>query len=110
VPQSQPEPEPVQESRFVPETRSVPEPRSYEPAAEPAPATAPRPRAEEPRIDAKQILDDSGLVMVETDRAKVQVQPQVVQEPAQPAGRPRRERPKPPQPEELVQVETTTRK
>jgi len=68
------------------------------------------PRREEPRVDAKQLLNDSGLVMVETDRAKVQVQPQVIEE-AQPAGRPRRERPKPtPQDEDLVQVETTTRK
>jgi hypothetical protein len=65
-----------------------------------------RPRREEPRIDAKELLNDSGLVMVETDRAKVQVQPPVIEEP-QPAGRPRRERPKPaPQDDELVQVET----
>jgi len=65
------------------------------------------PRAELPRIDAKQILDDSGLVMIETDRNKVQIQPPLVEEP--PAlGRPRRERQKPvPQDEELVQVETT---
>ena len=64
-------------------------------------------RAEEPRIDAKQLLNESGLVMVETDRAKVQVQPQVVEEAPQPVGRPRRERPKPPpQEDQLVQVET----
>ena len=45
--------------------------------------------------------------MIETDRAKVTVQPQVVEE-AHPAGRPRRERPKPPpQEDELVQIETT---
>jgi hypothetical protein len=45
--------------------------------------------------------------MIETDRNKVSVQPQVVEE-AQPAGRPRRDRPKPPpQEDELVQVETT---
>jgi len=44
--------------------------------------------------------------MVETDRAKVHVQPQAIEE-AQPAGRPRRERPKPPsQDDDLVQVET----
>jgi hypothetical protein len=73
----------------------------------PAPRAVPREerRAEEPRIDAKQLLDDSGLVMVETDRAKVQVQPQVIEEAPQPAGRARRERPKP-QDDELVQVET----
>jgi len=64
------------------------------------------PRREEPRIDAKQLLNDSGLVMVETDRAKARVEPQVLEE-AQPAGRPRRERPKPPsQDDELVQIET----
>src|SRR5205823_5795082 len=51
---------------------------------------------------------DSGLVMIETDRAKAQVQPPVVEEPQQPLGRPRRERSKGlPQDEELVQVETT---
>lgn len=68
----------------------------------------PEPRVEEPRIDAKQILNDSGLVMIETDRAKTSVQPPVAEE-APVLGRPRRERPKP-APEELVQVETTTRK
>lgn len=88
------------------ESRPASETRSYEPAPEPAPAPAPRPRAEEPRIDAKQILNDSGLVMIETDRAKVRVPPQAAEEPGQPVGRPRRDRPKPPQPEELVQVET----
>jgi ribonuclease E len=81
----------------------------------PAPAEQPRaeqrrveePRVEEPRIDAKQLLNDSGLVMIETDRAKVTVQPPVVEE-AQPVGRPRRERPKPPsQDDDLVQIETT---
>jgi hypothetical protein len=61
---------------------------------------------EEPRVDAKQVLNDSGLVMIETDRAKVQVQPQVIEE-AQPLGRPRRERPKAtPADENLVQIET----
>jgi len=44
--------------------------------------------------------------MIETDRARVPVQPQAAEE-AQPVGRPRRERPKPPsQDDELVQVET----
>jgi hypothetical protein len=44
--------------------------------------------------------------MIETDRAKVSVQPQAVEE-AQPVGRPRRERSKPlQQEEELQQVET----
>ena len=76
------------------------EPRVEAPRAE-APATA------EPRIDAKQILDDSGLVMIETDRSKVQIQPPAVEQ-SQAAGRPRRERSKPvAQDEELVQVETS---
>jgi hypothetical protein len=93
----------------VPVQEVAPQPA---PAREPeqphteAPRAQPR-KAEEPRIDAKQLLNDSGLVMVETDRAKVQVQPQVVDEAPQTAGRPRRERPKPPsQDDELVQVET----
>ena len=61
---------------------------------------------EQPRIDPQELLKDAGLVMIETDRAKVTVQPQVVEE-AQPAGRPRRDRPKPPsQDDELQQVET----
>jgi hypothetical protein len=66
------------------------------------------PRVEEPpRIDAQQLLSDSGLVMVETDRAKVPVQPADTEESQPQAGRPRRERSKPaPQDEELVQVET----
>jgi ribonuclease E len=82
----------------------------YEPPA-PPPVEQPRAeqrRAEEPRVDPKELLKDAGLVMIETDRAKVPVQPQAVDE-AQPAGRPRRDRPKPPPPQEdeLVQIETT---
>ena len=69
---------------------------------------AEEPRAEQPRIDPQELLKDAGLVMIETDRAKVTVQPQVVEE-SQPIGRPRRDRPKPPPPQEdeLVQIETT---
>jgi hypothetical protein len=64
------------------------------------------PRRQEPRIDAKQLLNEQGLVMIETDRARVPVQPQAAEE-AQPVGRPRRERPKPAsKDDELVQVET----
>ena len=78
------------------------ETRAYEP-----PPPPPAPKAEEPRIDAKQLLNDSGLVMIETDRAKTPVQPQMVEEQQQPLGRPRREKPKPaPQDGELVQIET----
>jgi hypothetical protein len=62
-------------------------------------------RAEEPRINSKEILADAGLVMVETDRSKAPVQAPA-DEPVN-LGRPRRERPKPsPQDEELKQVET----
>jgi hypothetical protein len=104
----------------VPVPAPVHEVQAYEPPPPPAPkveeyrAEAPRhreeirePRVEEPRVDPKQLLNDSGLVMVETDRAKVRVQPQVIEEAPQPVGRPRRERPKPtPQDEQLEQVET----
>jgi len=46
--------------------------------------------------------------MVETDRAKVPVQPLDSEDTQPPAGRPRRERAKPvAQDEELVQIETT---
>lgn len=62
------------------------------------------PKREAPRIDSKSLLDSSGLVMIETDRSKAQYAPQV--EEPQHLGRPRRERPKPPQDEELQQVET----
>ena len=62
---------------------------------------------EAPRIDAKQILDESGLVMIETDRSKAPAQPAATEE-GQPLGRPRRERQKPQTPpeEDLVQIET----
>jgi len=99
-----------------PTSAPVQEESRYEPPASPTPQVdAPRveeprreePRHEEPRIDAKQILNEQGLVMIETDRSRVQVQPQAAEE-AQPVGRPRRERPKPPQQDdELVQIETT---
>jgi hypothetical protein len=52
------------------------------------------------------LLDDAGLVMVETDRARAPSQPVMDDEPKQ-LGRPRRERPRPPaQDEDLQQVET----
>ncbi|HEY6821376.1 MAG TPA: Rne/Rng family ribonuclease [Burkholderiales bacterium] len=75
------------------------EPRHQEPRQE-------EPRRAEPRIDPKPILEDAGLVMVETDRSKAKAVPEM-EEPAH-LGRPRRERPKPPAPEsdELVQIET----
>ena len=56
-------------------------------------------------MDPKELLGDSGLVMVETDRSKAPAQPQA-EEPKQ-LGRPRRERPKAEaQDETLEQVET----
>ncbi|HYL88592.1 MAG TPA: Rne/Rng family ribonuclease [Burkholderiales bacterium] len=67
-----------------------PEPARHEPAAP------------QPRTDPKQLLDDSGLVMVES---KAPSQPIVEEQ--QPLGRPRRERPKAAQQDdELVQIET----
>jgi hypothetical protein len=86
----------------------VQEESRYEPPVE-APREQQRreePRREEPRIDAKELLNEQGLVMIETDRSRVQIQPQAAEE-AQPIGRPRRERPKGQQQEdELQQVET----
>ena len=62
-------------------------------------------RHEEPKIDSRALLESSGLVMIETDRAKAQFTP-AAEEPQQ-LGRPRRERPKAAaQEEELQQVET----
>ncbi|HEX7053731.1 MAG TPA: Rne/Rng family ribonuclease [Burkholderiales bacterium] len=84
----------------APEVRAEP----VAPREAPAPRAEP-PRVEPPRIDPKELLESAGLVMIETDRAKIQATP-VVEEPM-PVGRPRRERPKPPpQDGELVQVET----
>jgi ribonuclease E len=98
--QPQQAPEPVQETRtYEPPAPPPPAPKLEEPRVE-------EPRVEEPRIDAKQLLNDSGLVMIETDRSKGPAQP-AAEEPPQPLGRPRRERPKTaPQDEPLVQIET----
>jgi hypothetical protein len=76
----------------------------YEP--ESAPTPRPAPRVEEPRVNPKALLEDAGLVMVETDRSKGASAQPVAQESA-PIGRPRRERPRSqPQDDELQQVET----
>lgn len=65
----------------------------------------PAPQVVQPKVDAKELLESDGLVMIETDRSKAPVTP--VEEAPQQLGRPRRERPKPaPQDEELQQVET----
>jgi hypothetical protein len=92
---------PVHEERAAPPPAPrLEEPRREEPRRE-------QPRREEPRVNPKELLESAGLVMIETDRSKVAVQAPVAEE-AQPAGRPRRERAKPPpqQDPELVQIET----
>jgi len=67
---------------------------------------APRPRPEQPKVDPKEALESSGLVMIETDRSKAPAAP-VAEEP-QHLGRPRRERPKTQADDApLEQVETT---
>ncbi len=78
---------------------------------EPPAAEAPRyeERRPEPKpIDPKVLLEDAGLVMVETDRSKAPPLASVAEEP-QSLGRPKRDRPRPatPQEDELVQIETT---
>jgi len=75
----------------------------HEPKPERRPEPAPEPAA--PRIDAKEVLEQSGLVMIETDRSKAPA-PQPVAEEQVRLGRPRRERPREQQSEELQQVET----
>lgn len=69
-------------------------------------APAPRPApVQQPRINPKEVLESAGLVMIETDRSKAKA---VAPQPEEPVllGRPRRERPKAHQEEELQQVET----
>ena len=81
-------------------------PQVQEYLPEPEPRREP-PRAEQPRVDPKELLESAGLVMIETDHAKAPPTPPQPDEP-QHLGRPRRERPKaaPPQDDELVQIET----
>jgi len=88
------------EGQHQPEVQAAPQQERLEP--QPAPRVEYRPQ---PRVDPKELLGDSGLVMVETDRSKAAVQPPA-EEPQQ-LGRPRRERPKAEaQDETLEQVET----
>jgi ribonuclease E len=83
-----------------PEVQAASQQVSFEP--QPAPRVEHRPQ---PRVDPKELLGDSGLVMIETDRSKAPPPPQA-EEPQQ-LGRPRRERPKAETPDEsLQQVET----
>lgn len=88
-------------------------PRVEAPRVEAPRAEAPRveaPRPETPKIDSKALLESAGLVMVETDRAKAPSQPVEEAPQQQAAGRPRRERPKVQDSEELVQIETGPKK
>ena len=80
-------------------------PREEAPRREDAPRREAAPRAEEPRINPKELLDSAGLVMIETDRAKAAPVAPPAEEPAH-LGRPRRERAKTAEEEELKQVET----
>ena len=90
--------EPRAEQREAPREHREPAP------VEAAPPPAPRPA---PKIDPKDLLDQAGLVMIETDRSKAPAYQPAPQEEAQQVGRPRRERQKPAQAEEeLQQVET----
>ncbi len=101
--QREQEPKAAEERRD--ETPRMGEPRREDARpVEPRPAPAPSPRLEEPRIDPKELLESAGLVMIETDRSKAPPQP-LAEEPVH-LGRPRRERPKPQQDDELQQVET----
>jgi hypothetical protein len=104
--------EPVQEVRTEPpppppSAQSMEERQPYREEPRREPPRREEPRREEPRIDTQQLLSDSGLVMVETNHAKVQIQPAPAEEP-QHLGRPRRVRAKAQsQDDELVQIETT---
>jgi ribonuclease E len=74
----------------------------YEP-----PPPPPAPERIEPRIEPKKILEEAGLVMIETDRAKAPPVQQLEEQPQQNLGRPKRERNKAlPQEDDLQQVET----
>jgi ribonuclease E len=111
-----PPPPPAAEPRYE-QPRFEAAPREEAPRYEAPPqAEAPRyeapreeaPRRQEPKVDPKQLLESAGLVMIETDRAKAPPAP-VVDEP-QALGRPRRERPKVQESDDLVQIETGLKK
>ena len=102
-----------EQPRYEAAEREVEAPRQAEaPRQVEAPRyEAPReeaPRRQEPKVDPKQLLESAGLVMIETDRAKAPPAP-VTDEP-QPLGRPRRERPKVQESDDLVQIETGLKK
>lgn len=100
----------IEEPRQQPDAPRQQEVVRTEPAAFPRTPEPEAPRApayESPKVDPKKILDEAGLVMIETDRAKAPQAQYVPEEPAQ-LGRPRRERQRPAQTAEeaLQQVET----
>jgi hypothetical protein len=99
-------PPPIQAQQPAPEARQ-PEPMHAEPVtAEPVRSAPAQREPTVPKIDPKVLLEDAGLVMIETDRSKAPAVSVPVEEPLH-LGRPRRERPKPPaQDDELQQVET----
>lgn len=108
-----PEPRPQAEERRPHEARQAEPPaflvkeeaRREAPRFEPPREVAPPPA--QPRVEAKKILDDAGLVMIETDRSKAPAAPAAAEEEPVRLGRPRRERTRTPQQdEELQQVET----
>lgn len=82
---------------------AAPSPAISAPAVVAAASAAPAP-AVETKIDARALLSDAGLVMVETDPSKPSSY-QLEDEPVK-LGRPRRVRQAPAAPEELRQVET----
>jgi hypothetical protein len=63
------------------------------------------PQVSAPKVDLRATLDNSGLVMIETDPSKARAVPPQSEQPV-PLGRPRRERPRVQAAEPLVQVET----
>jgi len=103
---SEPAPAPAEPAAPAPEPEieRPAEPVAAEPSHEPSlPAVA----AYEPKVEPKVEVEQSGLVMIETDPSKartVEAEP----EPQQPLGRPRREHKQPPSEAEaeLVQIET----
>jgi ribonuclease E len=93
--------EPREEPRVQPIAQAFVAEAAVE-AGRPAPV-APVPAAA-PKVDAKELLSSSGLVMIETDPSRSKSY-QLEEAPVH-LGRPRKERTKQTAPEELMQVET----
>ena len=82
----------------------APEPHVVQAVVAPVEKPVPAASMRAPQADPKELLSNSGLVMIETDPSRsksYQLEEERVQ-----VGRPRRERPKPSAPDELMQVET----